>query len=537
MLGLFSIWQGQYDKSRGLNKREDVLLGYSRDGFHWHRPDRRPFIGVNETEGAWNWGNVQTAGGACLVVGDQLYFYVSGRGKKAATDPCSTGLAVLRRDGFALMDTGSEPGTLTTRPVTFKGKHLFVNADIVGGELHVEVLDRDGKVLPAFAKEQCIPVTTDSTIQRVQWKGSRDLSAIAGQPVRFRFHLHHGKFYSFWVSSEESGASHGYVAAGGPGYSGPADSVGTAALTVAAASAVQNICPTAPVIECPAWAKETVPVWVQPYLGKYGLPMPHPQQKAALGNCTAGIDMWQANHFVGYREETARYLYETYTPTTVQYRPGTLPLCEKIVAQYTAGLTTDRERALALLTRAVPELIAHPSIPPYSLDCPPDRALGEEDLLRSGMGWCNEQARVFARLCQVAGIPARLIFVFYRPPDGHVIAEFYADGRWCMADSSWGCVFPASDGHLMSAAECFADAASKHRVQEAYLARARDLVSESDELLVGRRYLGLTDAAERARKTAEHGEDLRRRLRSGEAVGKLGENLWAFGVMNLPLPR
>jgi len=537
ILGLFSIWQGQFDKSKGLNGRREVLVGYSRDGFHWYRPDRRPFAGVNETEGAWNWGNVQSAGGGCLVVGDQLYFYVCGRGKKAATDPCSTGLAVLRRDGFASMDAGDEPGTLTTRPLTFKGKYLFINADVTRGELRVEVLDQDGKVLSALGKDQCIPVVTDSTIQPVQWREPRDLSAVSGKPVRFRFHLRRGKLYSFWVSPQESGASNGYVAAGGPGYTGHTDTVGTAALTAAADTAMQNACPTAPVVECPTWAKEKVPVWVQPYLGKYGLPEPFPRQKSALGNCTAGVDMWQANHFIGYRQETARYLYEAYTPLNVQYRKGTLPLCEKIVAQYTAGLTTDREKALALLTRAMPEQIAHPSIPPYSADVRPDRAMREEELLKSGLGWCNEQARVFARLCQAAGIPARLIFLFYSNNDGHVIVEFYADGRWCMADSSWGCVFPGADGKLMSAAQCHADAENKHRVQEAYLARARDLASSPDDLLVGRRYADMTDAAAKARKIADHASDLRQNLRSGRAVGKLGENLWAFGVMNMPLPR
>jgi transglutaminase-like putative cysteine protease len=139
-------------------------------------------------------------------------------------------------------------------------------------------------------------------------------------------------------------------------------------------------------------------------------------------------------------------------------------------------------------------------------------------------------------LCQVASIPARLIFLFYSDNDGHVIAEFYADGRWCMADSSWGCVFPGADGKLMSAAQCHADAESKHRVQEAYLARARDVASATDALLVGRRYADMTDAAAKARKIVEHASDLRKNLRSGRAVGKLGEHLWAFGVMNTPLP-
>jgi hypothetical protein len=44
--------------------------------------------------------------------------------------------------------------------------------------------------------------------------------------VCFRFHLSNGELYAFWVSPEESGANHGYVAAGGPGLTGPKDTVG-----------------------------------------------------------------------------------------------------------------------------------------------------------------------------------------------------------------------------------------------------------------------------------------------------------------------
>ena len=64
-------------------------------------------------------------------------------------------------------------------------------------------------------------------------------------------------------------------------------------------------------------------------------------------------------------------------------------------------------------------------------------------LLKSGAGWCNEQAHVFVRLCQVADIPAHMVFLFYADNrSGHVVAEFHADGRWAMADTSWLCVFP-----------------------------------------------------------------------------------------------
>ena len=61
------------------------------------------------------------------------------------------------------------------------------------------------------------------------WKGATDVSAVAGRPVRFRFHLRAGRLYAFWVSPNDSGASLGFVAAGGPGFIGEVDTVGTAA--------------------------------------------------------------------------------------------------------------------------------------------------------------------------------------------------------------------------------------------------------------------------------------------------------------------
>ena len=65
------------------------------------------------------------------MVGDKLCFYVSGRAinDKFWDGDCSTGLAVIRRDGFASMDAGHRQGTLTTRPLRFRGKHLMINLD------------------------------------------------------------------------------------------------------------------------------------------------------------------------------------------------------------------------------------------------------------------------------------------------------------------------------------------------------------------------------------------------------------------------
>lgn len=223
LLGFFSIWRGTPVDRPKIN---EVCLGYSRDGFHWSRPDRSAFLPVSEKREDWNWGNVQSAGGGCLIVGDLLHFYVGGVSGRHATwhpDPANVGLARLRRDGFASMDANADGGTLTTRPLTFSGKHLFVNVAAAQGEFRVEALDQAGRVVAPFTRENCEAIRVDKTRAAVQWRGATDLSALSGKAARFRFHLRNGQLYAFWVSADAGGASNGYVAAGGPGFTGPRD--------------------------------------------------------------------------------------------------------------------------------------------------------------------------------------------------------------------------------------------------------------------------------------------------------------------------
>jgi hypothetical protein len=130
---------------------------------------------------------------------------------------------MLRRDGFASLDAGDSPGTLTTRPVRFHGRYLFVNIDAPQGELRVEVLNSEGRVMVPFDREHCQPVQGDKTLQVVRWTSAADLSSLAGHPVRLRFHLTHGRLFAFWVTPDAKGASYGYVAGGGPAYRGPRD--------------------------------------------------------------------------------------------------------------------------------------------------------------------------------------------------------------------------------------------------------------------------------------------------------------------------
>ncbi len=226
LVGLFTIWQGPDNetcKELGIHKRNEVLVGFSRDGFHWDRTNRQRFLTVGDHPTDWNGGNVQSAGGGFLVVNDQLYFYCSGRSMCDGVHVNSTGLATLRRDGFASLDATKQPGKLTTRPVRFHGKHLFVNVAPHEGELRAEIVDRNGDVIPGYSFSECSPLRTDSTRLEVHWRDQKDLAALAGQPVRIRFSLTQGSLYAFWVSQDRGGASNGMVAAGGPGFTRPRD--------------------------------------------------------------------------------------------------------------------------------------------------------------------------------------------------------------------------------------------------------------------------------------------------------------------------
>ena len=231
MVGVFGMFYGPPNDVCAKERRPkiiDLQVGFSRDGLVYDRPNRQAFLKCSRQPGTWNFGYLHIATGVCLVVGDKLHFYfgtwsgVAGEHHHMYAGG-STGLATLRRDGFASMDAGNKTGTLTTVPVTFRGKFPFVNIAAASGELQAEILDEAGSPIPPFTLDNSVAIRADSTRQKLEWRGAEDLQALKGKPVRFRFHVTNGQLYSFWVSEDRNGASGGYVAAGGPGLAGSRD--------------------------------------------------------------------------------------------------------------------------------------------------------------------------------------------------------------------------------------------------------------------------------------------------------------------------
>ena len=197
-------------------KRNWIVLAGSRDGHTWYYlGDRDPFIPNGEGD-AWDahyirMANLCTVGGP-LVKEDELHFYYHGTyggttefpGKERSDKGRwvhSGGLGTLRRDGFASMNAGAEPGVIYTRPLIFEGDgRLFINADASGdGYVKVSVVGEDAAELPRFEQKNCRGITENTTCGSITWKDTETLAPLKGRYIRFAFHLKNAKLYSFWV--------------------------------------------------------------------------------------------------------------------------------------------------------------------------------------------------------------------------------------------------------------------------------------------------------------------------------------------------
>lgn len=222
----------------GLPKQTSLRFAFSRDGRTYRPAPDSALKPSGWGSGKWDTGYLSAMGGICVVGENTLRFYYSAlrgdrekRREVVGRQPMhrqgiyyngAIGYATMRRDGFAgLVADGL--GEVTTRPLAFSGKHLFVNAECLFGEVTAEILDEKGSPIAGFTAADCrVMKFADSTKRELVFAGG-DLSAFGGRAVSIRFRMHCATLYSFWVSPSSHGESRGYVAAGGPDYPGLRD--------------------------------------------------------------------------------------------------------------------------------------------------------------------------------------------------------------------------------------------------------------------------------------------------------------------------
>ena len=185
-------------------KQVDIQLSYSRDGRHWSRPSRRkPFIPLG-TDDSWDADYLGPAKIIPALVGNELWFYYFGARNADRKDvkdwSFAIGLAKLRRDGFASLNAVQTPGRIITRPMTFKGKKIFVNAEVEeGGWVKAAVLTRESEPVASYTLENSIALTKDTTKGRMIWDSKEELASPGDDHLRLVFELKNAKLYSFWI--------------------------------------------------------------------------------------------------------------------------------------------------------------------------------------------------------------------------------------------------------------------------------------------------------------------------------------------------
>jgi hypothetical protein len=172
---------------------ESVFLS-SRDGVHWDRTFMEAFVRPGRDRENWTERNHMMASGVWQTAADELSIYWVEH-YRHPTARLRRG--TLRLDGFVSVNAGYAGGELVTKPLRFEGSELALNyATSAAGSVRVEVQDAEGRPIPGYTLEACVEMYGDATEQAVTWKGSSDVSHVAGEAVRLRFVMRDAALYA-----------------------------------------------------------------------------------------------------------------------------------------------------------------------------------------------------------------------------------------------------------------------------------------------------------------------------------------------------
>ena len=175
-------------------------LAVSRDAVNWHI-----FDGEDDGHYVPRIKGVGYIQNGLVRRGDELWQYVNRRGGNIIR-------LTQRLDGFVSLDADEQPGVIITRPFIFEGKKLKLNVNAGKGSVKVAILDLPGqemtgynvgltnspkKDVRCYGIGHCDAITTDSIEHVVTWRGSSDVSSLAGKIVRLRFEMQNAKLYAF----------------------------------------------------------------------------------------------------------------------------------------------------------------------------------------------------------------------------------------------------------------------------------------------------------------------------------------------------
>ncbi|MCY3778409.1 MAG: hypothetical protein OXH11_20740, partial [Candidatus Aminicenantes bacterium] len=173
----------------------DIVLLSSRDGLNWDRTFREAFLRPGPDPNVWHERALYMEHGILQTGPRELSMFAM---QNWRTDDNHIRRLSLRLDGFASVHGDYDGGILITRPLVFEGSELEINfATSAVGSLRFELRDGSNNPLSGFGLQDCDEVYGDEIDRVVKWKGSPDVSSLAGRPVRLHIQLRDADLYSF----------------------------------------------------------------------------------------------------------------------------------------------------------------------------------------------------------------------------------------------------------------------------------------------------------------------------------------------------
>jgi len=164
-----------------------------------------------------------------------------------------------------------------------------------------------------------------------------------------------------------------------------------------------------------------------------------------LGNdahAPGSVDRVLVERMVRLCRDTAAHLYEQFTPAEARYQAGSRPKLEDHL-KHAGADRGGEEQKIEGICRFCASVAARGTD-----DLDKIRFGGtEEELISRGTDFCNELARVACAMCQVGGLPARMVMLadMERAYCGHVIVEVYRSGVWGAADPTTDVIYRHAD--------------------------------------------------------------------------------------------
>ena len=159
------------------------------------------------------------------------------------------------------------------------------------------------------------------------------------------------------------------------------------------------------------------------------------------------VDRWLTTRMVWLCSATVPYLYRAPEPPGLPYVAGSRPALEARLVPILAGAADDEGRVCAIAAACAAMVRVVDAAPGATLD---DLRFGgtEEEIAQRGSSWCTDVARLACRLCQVAGLPARIVTLADTGAaySGHEMIEVWRSRVWGAVDPTVGVVYRQPDG-------------------------------------------------------------------------------------------